>query len=165
MTLETFWSMFGQFFSIWTQWVTKTSPRGRHIEIRTAQGFQMEVILATKSHPKSIKYRLWDRYGYCIDFLFEIGRFLLSKSMTFWPSSRASSRFQAILIYVDFLIGNWSKMSSKWLSKPSKIRPGSDPEPYQKIDDFLKRVGEEVARFGTIPREWILPRKGGDLGG
>ena len=54
-------------------------------------------------------------------------------------------------------------MSSKWLSKPSKIRPGSDPEPYQKIDDFLEGPPGALATNNTTPLHQIWSGKGEEM--
>ena len=128
-----------------------------------AQGVHNDLILGTKNHIKSIKSRLWNRYGHCIDFFIKIGRLLLSKCMTFCRSSRARSRFEAYLISLCNLVGIYPKISPKLLPKPFRICSRSDPEPYQKIDDFLEGSPGALATNNATPLHQIWSGKGEGL--
>ena len=89
---------------------------------------------------------------------------LLSKSMTFVRSSRASTRFGAFLINVCFLIGICPKITSKLLPKPSKIHHRSDPEPYQKKYVFLEGLLGALGTNTTVTLHQISLEKGGEKG-
>ena len=130
-----------------------------------ALGVYNDLILETKNHIKSIKSWLWNRYDLYIDFFIKIGRLLLSKSMTFCQSSRARSRSEAFLENVCFVLRICPKIFSTCHPKSIKIHPRAIWKPHQKEMPILKGVWEEVARFSRVPREWILPGKGRDLGG
>ena len=61
--LDDFVVTFAQHFDVWTEWVTKMSPKGRFTLLCRSHGYQKEVSLATKSYTKSIICRLRNTYG------------------------------------------------------------------------------------------------------
>ena len=83
--------------------------------------------------------------------------------MIFHQGSPRYARFQAALTKVCFLIGMCPKICSKYLPKPSKIHPESDPGPYQKIDDFLEGPPGGIDRKSTIPLHQIWSEKGEEM--
>ena len=69
MTLGTFWSTFGKYFKLCINLSTQTTPKVPLTIPCRAQGHQKEVILDTKSDPKSIKNRVWNTMGSQTDFV------------------------------------------------------------------------------------------------